>query len=247
MEAPAAPSGAAPPPAGPTSAPGRVVGTFFSPVDTFRSIAARPGFLLPIVLWVAASLLITTILLPKIDYDKMIRSSIEKRGQTVPEERVQQIVAQQKKIAPILYNAIAAVTPILICLIVTLVFWAAFKAFGWDFTFRQGLGVTAHGFLPGVLGAFILLPVLMQRETVDPQVLGEMLRSNAGFLVDRQSAPVVHSLLQSIDVFSFWSLILMTIGYSVVGRVSRKAAGGVVVGLWALYVLGKAGIAAVFH
>ena len=65
---------------------------------TFRSIAVRPGFLLPVILWTLVSLGIGILIQPKIDYDRLIRSSLEKRGQTLPEERVQQIVAQQKKI-----------------------------------------------------------------------------------------------------------------------------------------------------
>src|SRR6202022_1046818 len=69
----------APPPAPAVSAPARVVGTFFSPVSTFQSIAARPGFLLPILLWTAASLLVTAFLLPKIDFDGTIRTSLGTR------------------------------------------------------------------------------------------------------------------------------------------------------------------------
>lgn len=246
-------SAAAPPPAAPApqpapvSAVGRVVGAFFSPGETFRSIAARPGFLLPVILWTLVSLGIGILIQPKIDYDRLIRSSLEKRGQTLPEERVQQIVAQQKKIGSVTGTVGPAVAPIIVSLLVTLVFWGAFKAFGWDFTFKQGLGVTTHGFLPNVLGALILIPVIQQRETVDPRNLGDLLRSNLGFLVDQQSAPVVHSLLQSIDVFSFWTIALLTIGYSAAGRTSRKSAAGVVIGVWAVYVLAKAGFAAIFH
>ena len=233
----------APPSAPAGSAPARVVGTFFSPVSTFESIAARPGFILPIVLWTAASLLVTAFLLPKIDFDRMIRSSIEKRGQPVPEERIQSIVARQKRMAPVLYNVIGAVSPVLICLLVTLIYWASFKAFGWDFTFRQGLGATAHAFLPGVLGAFVLLAILTQQETVDPTAMGDLLRSNLGFLVDRKSS-ALHSLLESLDLFSLWSLVLLSIGYAAAARVSRKSSAGVVLTIWALYVLGKAGLAA---
>ncbi len=231
----------------PRSALGRVIGTFFSPGATFQSLAVKPGFLLPLILWTAASLLITNLMLPKIDFDHMIRSTLEKRGQTVPEEKVQSIVSQQKRMAPVLYNCIGGVTPTIVTLLVTLVFWGAFKAFGWDFGFKQGLAVTTHGFLPGVLGAFVLIPVLSSRETIDPQAIGDMLRSNLGFLVEKDASPVVHSLLQSVDVFSFWSLFLMTVGFAAAARISRKSAGGLVFGLWAIFVLGKAGVAAVFH
>ena len=148
-EAPAAAPGTTPPPGAPAvSAPGRVIGTFVSPVPTFRSIAARPGFLLPLALWIAASLLVSAFMLPRMDYEGMTRSRLEKSGQALSEDRIQAQVAMQKRIAPKITLAIGALAPVLITLLVTLVFWASFKAFGWDFTFRQGVGATAHAFLP---------------------------------------------------------------------------------------------------
>jgi Yip1 domain len=223
----------------------RIPGALFSPTRTFESIARRPTWLPPLLLWTALSLVVTFVLLPRVDYDRMIRASIEKRGQTVPEERIQSIVETQKKMAPILYGVFGAVTPTLISLIVTLVFWGAFKAFGWDATFRQAFGATTHSFLPGVLGALVLLPVLATRETVDPRNIGDLLRSNLGFLVAPESK-ILHSLAQSIDVFSIWSLVLFVIGYSAAAKISRKAAAGVIVTLWAVYVLAKSAVAGIF-
>ncbi len=228
------------------SAAARVIGTFFSPVPTFQSIAARPGFLLPLALWIAASLLVSAFILPRMDYEGMTRARLEKAGQSIPEDRIQAQVAMQKRIAPKITIAIGALAPVIITLLVTLVFWASFKAFGWDFSFRQGIGVTSHAFLPGVLGALILIPVLSSKETIDPQNMSDLLRSNLGFLVERKASPALHSLLGSLDLFAIWTMVLLTIGYAAAARVSRKAAGSIVVALWALYILGKAGLAALF-
>jgi hypothetical protein len=241
---PAVPATPVPPP---SSAPARVVGTFFSPTATFQSIAVKPGFILPLLLWTAVSLLITNLMLPKFDYERMTRARMEKSGTTVPEERMQEIIAQQKKIGPIFGNVFGAISPLVVCLLSTLVFWGGFKAFGWDLTFKQGFGVSTHAYLPGVLGALVLIPVMSSRETIDPQAVGDLLRSNLGFLVDQSSSPVIHSLLQSVDLFSIWTIFLLTVGYSAAARIPRKSAGGLIVGIWVIFVLCKAGIAAVFH
>jgi hypothetical protein len=90
----------------------------------------------------------------------------------------------------------------------------------------------------------IFIPILLKRETLDPQTMGDMLHSNLGFLVDQHTSPAIHSLFGSLDVFALWTAILLTIGYAAAARVSRKGAGGLVFGIWALYVLGKAGLAA---
>ena len=45
---------------------------------------------------------------------------------------------------------------------------------------------------------------------------------------------------------SLWSLALFVIGFSAAARVSRKAAAGVIVTIWFLFVVGKAGLSALF-
>ena len=231
---------------GPTmSSWARIPGVFFSPVTTFDSIARRPTWLLPLILWTIVSVSVTTLLIPRIDFEKMMRARLERGGQQVPEERIQAAVAMQKRLAPVLYNAIALATPTIFSLLVAAVFWGSFKSFGWDLSFLQSLGVTTHGFLPGVLGSLIFIPVLLSKPSADPTELGDMLHSNLGFLVPR-TRPALHALLQSVDLFSIWTLILLAIGFSLASKVSRKTAAMVVVVVWILFVLGKVGFAAIF-
>jgi len=227
------------------SAIARIPGTFFSPGKTFEAIARRPTWILPVALWVILSLAITAVLLPKIDFEKMVRDRIEKSGQKVSDEQLQTYVARQKSIAPAISYFIGFAAPLVVTFVCAVVIWGAFKAFGWDVTYKQSLGVTSHGFLPGVLGAVLLLPLLVRRETMDPNAMGDLLRSNLGFLVGRDEK-VLHSLLGSIDLFSFWSLALFVIGYSAAAKIRKGQAAGVIVTLWLLFVLGKAGLAALF-
>lgn len=225
---------------------GRISGVLFSPGRTFEAIARRPTWVAPVILWTLISLVITVVLVPKIDYEKVIRRAMEKRGQTVSEDRLQSIVAQQKRFGGIISYVIGACSPIVVSLIVAAVFLGAFKAFGWDLTFRQSLGVTTHSFVPQFLGAILLLALLARQESVDPSAIGDLLRSNLGFLVDRDSAKALHSLLSSIDLFAIWTAILMILGFSSAAKVRRGQAAGVVITLWALFVLGRAGFAAIF-
>ncbi|HEY7574611.1 MAG TPA: Yip1 family protein [Thermoanaerobaculia bacterium] len=241
MESPA-PSGA---PTPGDSALGRIPGVFFSPVRTFEAIARRPTWIAPVVLWLLASLAITSIVVPRLDLEKMTRERFEKSGQTIPPERLEEMVAQQKKFAPIFGYLWAAVSAVGIPLLVAVIVWGAFRAFGWDSTYKQTLGVTAHAFLPGVLGALLLMPLVARVERVDPSAIGDILRSNLGFLVERDSK-ALHALLGSIDIFTFWTIALMTVGMASAAKIRRGPAAAVIVTLWLLYVLGKAGLAAAF-
>jgi hypothetical protein len=241
MEAPA-PSGA---PTPGDSALARIPGVFFSPVRTFESIARRPTWIAPVALWLLASLAITSVVVPRLDFEKMTRERFEKSGQAVPPERLQEMVDKQRKFAPIFAYLWAAISAVGIPLLVAVVVWGAFRAFGWDATYKQTLGVTAHAFLPGVLGALLLMPLVARLERVDPSAIGDILRSNLGFLVERDSK-ALHSLLGSIDIFTFWTIALMTVGMAAAAKIRRGPAAAVIVSLWGLYVLGKAGLAAAF-
>jgi hypothetical protein len=218
------------------SALARLPGVLFSPVRTFESIARRPTWLAPLVLWTAMSVGVTAALLPKIDYDQLTRQAMQSKGQTVPEERMASIVEQQKRFGGIFGWVIGAVSPAVVSLLVAVVLWGAFKAFGWDTRFSQAFGVTTHAFLPGVLKAAFLLFLITRQETVNPQALGDLLSSNLGFLVPRDSSKPLHSLLQSLDIFSLWSLCLFVVGFAAAAKVKRGAAAGVIVTLWLLAV-----------
>ncbi|HEY6148323.1 MAG TPA: YIP1 family protein, partial [Thermoanaerobaculia bacterium] len=210
-----------------------------------ESIARKPTWIAPLILMTALSLGLTAAILQKIDYDQVIRQAIAKRGQTVPEDQMSSIIERQKKFGGIFGWFFGVAGPTVASLVVAVVIWGAFKAFGWDARFPQAFGVTTHAFLPGILKSALLLFLVSRQESVNPQALGDLLSSNLGFLVDSKSA-VLHSLLQSIDVFSLWTLALLVIGFAFSARVSRKAAAGVIVALWVLVVLGKAGFAGLF-
>jgi hypothetical protein len=168
-----------------------------------------------------------------------------KRWQTIPEDQMSSIIEKQKKFGSIFGWFFGVAGPTVASLITAVVIWGAFKAFGWDARFSQGLGVTTHAFLPGILKSGLLLFLVSRQESVNPQALGALLSSNLGFLVDSKSA-ALHSILSSFDVFSFWTLALLVIGFAASARVSRKAAAGVILAIWTLLVLGKAGFAGLF-
>ena len=218
------------------SALARVPGVFFSPVRTLESIARRPTWLAPLILWTAMSVGVTAVLLPKIDYDQLTRQAMQSKGQTVSEDRMASIVEQQKKFGGIFGWVFGVASPAVVSLLVAVVLWGAFKAFGWDARFSQSFGVTTHAYLPGVLKAVFLLFLITRQETVNPQAIGDLLRSNLGFLVPRDSSKPLHSLLQSLDIFSLWSLCLFVVGFAAAAKVKRGSAAGIIVTLWLLTV-----------
>jgi hypothetical protein len=223
----------------------RVAGVFGSPGPTFASIARRPGWVLPLVISTLLSIAATAAVLPRIDVDTAVRERLAAKGVTMPEERIERIVDTQKRFSGLGY-VWALLANTVIALILATVFWVSFKAFGWDLAFRQSLGVTTHALLPYIGTTMLLILFVTPLDLVNPADLGDLTKSNLGFLVDRRANPVLHSLAASIDVFTFWVLALLVIGFAAAAKVPRRRALFVIGGLWVLFVIGKAGARAIF-
>jgi hypothetical protein len=227
------------------SALGRVVGVFVSPVRTFRSIAAKPTWLLPLLLWTACSFLVAELVTTRSDMRGVIARKMEQRGQKLSEAQLD-AVAERAKQFSWMGEVFWVLFPGVIAAATAGVMWAACHAFGMELRFRQSFGVTVHAFLPHVLGAIALFGVLWGKTAIDPEAIEDLLPTHLGVLVSRTAAPAAHSLLSSIDLLSFWTMALLVLGLSFATKAPRGRIAALVLSVWALYVLGKAGVVAAF-
>jgi hypothetical protein len=224
----------------------RVAGVFASPGPTFAAIARRPSWWLPLIICAVVSIAATAAVLPRIDFESVIRERMAARGATIPEDRMDQIVATQKRLSGLGY-VWAGLGPALIALVVGAVNLLAFKAFGWDLRFKQAFGVTSHALLPTIGISMLLIFFVSRLDIVNPADLGDLTHSNLGFLVDRHANPALNSIARSLDVFGIWMLVLLVIGFAAAANVPRRKAAILIGSLWAVLVLGKAAWAAIFH
>jgi len=224
----------------------RVAGVFASPGPTFEAIARRPSWWLPLIICAVVSIAATAAVLPRIDFESVIRERLAAKGATIPEDRLDQIVATQKRLSGLGY-VWAGLGPALIALVIGGVNLLAFKAFGWDLKFKQAFGVTSHALLPTIGISMLLIFFVSRLDVVNPADLGDVTHSNLGFLVDRHVNPALHSIARSLDVFGIWMLVLLVIGFAAAANVPRRKAAILIGSLWAVLVLGKAAWAVIFH
>jgi hypothetical protein len=229
-------------PAARESAVQRLVGVFVSPSKTFASIAARPTWILPVAIAAGLGFPLSELILSRMDWRAV--ATRQMAGRHMSEAQMDAALETIKKIGWIFGDVIAVLAPLVVSLLVALVLWGACQAFGWEVRFKQSLGVTAHAFFPATLASVVLLGVLWNRETIDPDRIGDTLHTNPGFLVDPSSNKVLHSLAGSLDLFAFWGMALLVLGLSSAAGASRKRMAILVGSLWLLFVLGKAGVAA---
>ncbi len=226
----------------------RLVGAIFTPAETFRGIRERPTWVLVLIVFLllggAAGFLAMQRIDPQAQRSEM-RQQLEKRGLEGDEldQGVERAEAVTERFGPVLVG-VGLVASVLGYLLITLVLWLGLRLAGGELTFLQGFSVTLHGLIPAqALKSLILIPVLLSLGSVDPRALqsGSILQSNLAFLAPEGASRAVATLLGSLDIFSLWTVALLVLGMSLVGRVSKSTSALVVVGAWVVWVGLKVG------
>jgi hypothetical protein len=221
----------------------RVTGVLFAPVTTFREIAARPDILVPVAVIVIISILSSIIIAPRVDFETAMREQFAQAGRNMSQEDIDRAVRFSTAIA----KAMIYVAPLLNMIFfaaVAGIFLLAFRLFGGEGNFKQAFSVTLYSWMPMMIAAIAMLIILMARGDVGAEQLNSLVMSNLGFLADMKEQPVLHSLLSSIDVFTFWTLALFVLGFSFVSRLSRAKSAAIILTLWVVMIVIKVGFAA---
>lgn len=229
---------------------GRIFGAIFSPKATFESIARRPTWILPIVL--SCLVFLGTVGLfghrggwPSY-FEKQVASN--NRFQEMPKDQRQRVLAAQLKYGPPVAYVEGVIAPLLGALVMAAILLGLFKGLaGAQFGFKTSLGIVAYAWVPNLISGLlgILVIALKDPATVDLQ---NVVASNASVFVSSDSARWLTGLLGSIDIFSFWVMFLLAIGYSAAApkKLSTGKAFAWIFSVWLIYVLAKVGLLAAF-
>jgi hypothetical protein len=228
------------------SAAGRVVGALIAPGETFRSIAARPGWVAPMLVLVALATVSGYMVSQRIDLAQLIRHQNEVTGGQLSPDQLDQRIQLMQKLQPYLALFQGLIVLPAFFLFAALLFWMGFRLMGSELGWKASLGTSLHALLPlGVLW-LLSIPVIWNHGNFTPEEArsGSFLASNLAVLAPEDLGKVARALLASVDLFSIWAIVLLVLGFRIVARVSRTAAVGVVLTLWLLAVALKVGLAA---
>ncbi len=229
---------------------GRVIGVLFSPKRTFEDIVRKPSWLLPVALSTVLGLLVSVAINQRINWRDFMNQQIEKSPQAaqMSSEQKQQRIEAGAKFVPISTFVFGTLGPVLVALLVALVMWGAYSLLGGISTdFSTAFGITAHAFLTGLVSSplFILILYLKPYGTAD---LDNPLAANLAAILPEDSAKWLFALCKSVDIFVFWTLILLAIGFAAVNSKKLKGAKSFTIAftVWAAYVVCRVGWALIF-
>jgi len=227
----------------------RWIGIYISPSETFREIVQSPGFIPPLVVSIISALAITEAMLVKIGMEGIIRNSIEQSGRPMTAEQIQQAVEQGGPVGMVMMHVGALLGPPIFLLIVAALGLGFVNGlFGGKMTFRESFAISCYANLVTVLGVLLALPMIFfgDAERFNPNNPGP---SNLGFFLNPlETSRTVMAFTSSLDIFSFWLIALLGIGYSAAtgGKTSAFSIGAIFFAIWLVIVLGKVVLAMVF-
>jgi Yip1 domain len=227
-----------------------VAGVLFSPREEFRHILARPRFWIPLACWMAIGIAFTGFWLQKVDAREFMRNEIINSGRAdkIPPGQMETVLDQQAGFfKPISWISVFVGPPIL-ALVVAGVLLFVFRFFyAGDVTYGQSLAIVAWSYFVLALVTTPLVLAVMGLKAdwnINPQEA--LIASPAMFLDRTTTAKPLYTLAASLDLFSFWVMWMLASGYGVATKRTTGSAFGGVLTVWAIYVLGKVALAAIF-
>ena len=226
----------------------------FSPKPTFESIAQKPTWVLPLVAISLLSILIIFVFSQRVGWRSFMErqnqsnSRVQKQMESMTAEQREQMLETQTKFASVIGYVGAVLGTFIAAVVVAAVLMLAFNVVGGaKVGFVTSLSIVSYSWVPGIVGGLLGLLILFLKDpsTIDIQ---HLVAANAGAFLSEDSPKWLETLLSSFDLFIFWTMILMGIGFSATNpkKISFGKGLGTVVGVWLIYLLVKVGFAAAF-
>ncbi len=194
----------------------------------------------PLVAATVASILFALVLVPRVDHERTVREQLatnpEGAQQMSPNDR-EVAVARAQKLGGLFTYGAGLFGPTVRALAVAFCLLAAFRVAGAKPSFPGALAVAAWGLLPLSLRDLLSLPALLRMHGIEAQEADRALPSSLAALLPSHLDGPLAGLAQAFDMFSLWSLALVTIGMAHVAAVRRRRALAVVLVLWGSYIL----------
>lgn len=231
------------------SQPERVANAVLAPSKAFNDILRSSSWWLPFAVVVLCGYLLTAAIQQKVGWSQLVDNEIRsnpKLEQRMADMTPAQLATQHKAMQ---YSFMGTFYAIPIFDLASLAFMAVVLwptinfGFGGSATYGRVLAVSIFAAVPGAIKALLAAALLFAGRSPESFTTDTMLGSNFGYYIE--SAGPLKTLLTSVDLFSIWTAVLLSIGLAIVARTKRSNGYIAVFGWWILLVLIRTGWSAV--
>ncbi len=221
----------------------------WSPGETMFLLSKNPRVLVPILFSCLVSFATGAVVMTKLDLAELTIRQIERSPQAANFSGQQKDAMRQQMNSQLVKGftfVSTAVSPVVIILVVTLIYFALFTILGRDGDFKSYVSITAFAFVPLVFRqlALVLSALFLPSSAIMLDELGSL---SPSVFLDRDSmSPVAFAAISTVDLVSIWILALLIIGYGFVTRksLSKATRAGAVIGVFLVFVAFRLALAA---
>ncbi len=221
----------------------RITGVFFDPKKAFEDIAKRPTWIVPVVLLMIAVLAVSITMSQRVGWERIVRHGMEtsSRAQQMTPEQREQAVTVGVKIASIMGYAGIIFVPVVYVIIAGVLLGVASGIFSAGLRFKQVFAVVCYSSLTGLISSILTIVVLFLKNPDEFNTQNPLAFNPGAFMDPNSGSKFLYSLATSLDLFSFWTILLIAIGLKAAAGKKLTFGGALfaVVLPWAVYVLGK--------
>jgi len=231
-----------PPPAeAPMSEPARILNTFIAPAKTFSDLQRNASWWGPFALIMLVTVLYAAVMDRRVGFEQISRNEIARSSRAeqfdkLPADQKAQQIAISATITKYISYGIW-VFALIGSLIMAVVLWGTFKLADADVSFKVALAIVFYGGLPWLIHA--LLGILSMLVGVDKEAFSvrNPVGTNPAYFMDPNGNKFVLGMASAFDIFAFWSIALIGIGFACNSKVKRSTAISIAAALFFVYKL----------
>ncbi len=222
----------------------RLINLYFSPSRTFNSLSVKPDWLTPLIISLILMATAMFLLNDVIQQEQIAaaKTSIMKNDR-IPDNQKEQVIEQQGVMMKkfwIVGVIVGVFMMIGAYFLGGLAVWLGGNvALGKGPGYLTALSVFGYAGLVDLISSIIKLPLMHLNQTM-------RIDSGLGMLVSKEETrSALYTFLSSFDLFSFWQLALMIIGFSIIYKAPVKKSAVLIIVMWLVWVLIKTGFAGI--
>ncbi len=231
------------------------MGALFNPNETFADIARVPSWLAALIFLTITGLAVSAVLAQRVDWKEVSRKQIEKSKfaasqlERLPEDQRQRAFDQAAARGKTMRYVRGSIGSLLLIFIMGGIYLAAFKigGLGVALKFSHARAIVAHAYLPLGIKELIGIPIVLLKDpsAIDPE---NFVASNLAAFLPGDSPLWQMALGASVDLFTFWCMALLAIGFCAFNpkKMPLGKAIGVVIAVYAIFVAFGLGMAVIF-
>ena len=226
----------------------RLAGVLFEPTKAFEDIAARPRWIVPMLLVIVAGMAYTALIGHRVGWERVVRQQVESssRAANLPAEQREQQIQVGARIASI----IGYIGPVLgafigALLVAGVLTGVAAGIMSAGVKFKQVFAIVVYASLTVVVTNILSIVVLFLKNPDDFDVRNPLMFNPGAFMDPLNSSKFLYSLASSLDLLVFWNIFLLATGLKAAAGKKLSFGGALfaVILPWAIYVFGKAALA----